>query len=122
MIDKADAVVLQAVAEFRFQQHSSLCTRRADQASHRGELRWLGRGPALSGVFSDVSEEEGDEGSEETRDREVTPQYSPPGAVPNLVVARASYVVILPRGTLVASFRLLLQVVACPRVDKILAI
>ena len=85
MIDKADAVVLQAVAEFRFQQHSSLCTRRTDQASHRGELRWLGRGPALSGVFSDVSEEEGDEGSEETRDRELTPQYALPGAVPNLV-------------------------------------
>ena len=62
MIDKADAVVLQAVAEFRFQQHSSLYTRRTDQASHRGELRWLGRGPALSGVFSDVSEEEGTRG------------------------------------------------------------
>ena len=71
-------------------------------------------------MFSAGSEEEGDEGSEETRDREVTPQYSPPGAVPNLVVAWASYVVILPRGTLVASFRLLLQVGILQIVDLIL--
>ena len=65
-------------------------------------------------MFSDVSEEEGDEGSEETRDREVRPQCALPTseAVPNLCrrLVRPEVRLYIAPSALGASFSLLLQV------------